>query len=134
MKITSFNPQVITKDPEATIALFEALGFVRTHNKTEANDISFSSIRMKRMKDGSDTESFHVDIVSSPATDKLPQDLTIIKINVDDFDAACDLLKSKGFTERPGFGTQGTASSKYMYMRSPSGMFIDVVQHIKNHD
>ena len=33
-KITSFNPLIVTKDAEATIALFEALGFERRHMKT----------------------------------------------------------------------------------------------------
>ena len=31
MKITSFNPLIVTKDAEAAIALFEALGFERPH-------------------------------------------------------------------------------------------------------
>ena len=131
MKITGFNPQIITKDPESVIALFETLGFQRTHNKAEDNDVAFSCVRMKRMKDGSDTEAFRIDIISSPDTVKIPHDLTAIRINVDDFDAACELLESKGYSERPGFGIQGTASSKYMYFRSPSGALIDISQHIK---
>ena len=132
MKITGVNPQVITKDPENVIAFFEALGFKRTHNKAEDNDVAFSSVRMKRMKDGSDEEAFRIDIISSPDTVKIPQDLTAIRINVDDFEETCELLKSRGYTERPGFGTQGTASSKYMYFRAPSGVLIDITQHIKN--
>ena len=31
MKITSFNPLIVTKDAASTIALFEALGFERRH-------------------------------------------------------------------------------------------------------
>lgn len=134
MKITGFNPAVITKDPEAVIAVFEALGFERTHNKAETTDIEFSSVRMKRMKDGSDTESFHVDVVSSPATERLKQDLTVIRINVDDFDAACELMASKGYRKSDAFGTQGTKSSKYAYFVSPTGTYYDVCQHIKDHD
>ena len=34
MKFTSFNPMIITKDSEAAVALFEALGFERKHNPT----------------------------------------------------------------------------------------------------
>lgn len=34
MKITSFNPMIVTKKPEEAIALFEALGFERHHHKT----------------------------------------------------------------------------------------------------
>ncbi len=33
MKITSFNPMILTKKPEEVIALFEALGFERRHQK-----------------------------------------------------------------------------------------------------
>ena len=134
MKITGFNPVVITKDPESVIAVFEALGFVRTHNKAETTDIEFSSVRMKRMKDGSDTESFHIDVVSSPATERLKQDLSAIRINVDDFDAACELMASKGCRKSDAFGTQGTKSSKYAYFITPEGTVFDVCQHIKDHD
>ena len=37
MKITSFYPSIVTKNAEATIALFEALGFERRHTKTGIN-------------------------------------------------------------------------------------------------
>ena len=33
MTITSFNPVILTKKPEEAIALFEALGFERSHQK-----------------------------------------------------------------------------------------------------
>ena len=33
MKITTFNPLIITRDPEAAIQVFEELGFVRRHTK-----------------------------------------------------------------------------------------------------
>ena len=33
MKITSFNPLIVTKDTETTIALFEELGFESRHTK-----------------------------------------------------------------------------------------------------
>ena len=32
MKITSFNPQIITKDAEAVAKLFEEMGFEKRHN------------------------------------------------------------------------------------------------------
>ena len=48
MKFTSFNPMIITKDSEAAVALFEALGFERRHlsEDIEQRD-DLSSIRMK---------------------------------------------------------------------------------------
>lgn len=38
MKITSFNPMIVTNDAESVIALFEALGFECRHKKTGIND------------------------------------------------------------------------------------------------
>ena len=133
MKITGFNPQIITKEPEKVIELFEALGFEKTHSKSGDDKFAFSSVRMKRTSDRDDgsAQSFHIDIISAPTND-LPSDLTTIRINVDDHDAACELLKSKGFTEPKGFGTNSTSSSKYTYLASPTGVLIDVCQHIKD--
>ena len=52
MTITSFNPVILTKKPEEAIALFEALGFERSHQKsgeTENDDqaMAFATVRMK---------------------------------------------------------------------------------------
>ena len=130
MKITGFNTQIITKDPEAVIALFEALGFERNHNKKGDDEFSFSSVNMKRMKDGSDTEAFRVDIISAPSN-PLDRDLTCIRINVDDFEAGCELMKSMGARTSNAFGTNSTPSSKYQYFVMPSGMIVDICHHIK---
>ena len=37
MKITSFNPLIVTKDEAPAIELFEALGFERRHNNTNVD-------------------------------------------------------------------------------------------------
>jgi hypothetical protein len=89
---------------------------------------------MKKMKDGSDTEGFHVDVISGSDNGKLTQDMITIRINVDDFEEACELLKARGYIERPSFGTLGTKSSKYAYFRSPTGTYISICHHIKDHD
>ena len=130
MKITTFNPQVITKDPQSAIALFEALGFERTHNKTGSGELEFSSVRMKRRKDGSDTDSFHIDVVEAKGA-PIQSDLMAIRINVDDFDGAYETLKSRGFQEAEGFGVTRIVSSKFAFLISPSGFLIDLCQHIK---
>ena len=92
MKITGFNPQVISKDPDSVIAVFEALGFQRTHNKTSEKGVVFSSVRMK------DANGFHVDIIKA---ENVPgdRDLSSIRINVDDFDEAFKFFMDKGFRE-----------------------------------
>ncbi len=124
MKITTFNPQIITKNAESVIAFFEALGFERTHNKTGSEDLVFSAVRMK------DANGYHVDVISAE-TAPIEKDLTLIRINVDDFDEGKELLLSKGFRESKAFGTSYTPSSKYAYFISPSGFIIGLCQHLK---
>ena len=131
MKITTLNPQIITRDPKSIIALLEAFGFERTHTKLNGGDVDFTSIRMKLMKDGSDTESFHVDVIESGVMES-QSDLTTIRINVDDFDAAYELLTGKGFKEARKFGVSRTESSKFAYLIAPSGFIIVLSQHIKD--
>ena len=130
MKITGMTTQIITKEPEAAISLFEALGFERRHNKVGDDEFAFSTVIMKRSKDGSDTESFCVEIVSSPKN-PLERDLTAIRINVDDFEAACELMEKMGAERSNKFGTNVTPSSKYQYFILPSGAVIDICYHIK---
>lgn len=129
MKITSFNPMILTKKPEEVIALFEALGFERRHQKTGEvgngeNNLNFSSVRMK------DANGFHVDVCTANS-DRLERDMTIIRMNVDDFDEAAELLKSHGFRESKAVSQNYTPSSKYAYFVSPSGFIIHLIKHIR---
>ena len=124
MKITTFNPSIITKDAEATIRLFEEMGFQQTHNKAENVDVEFDSHRMKN------EGGFHVDVVEVPV---IPQTYTAIRINVDNFEEAYDFFISKGFRESKNFKPSTTASSKYAYLISPTGFIVDICEHIKSH-
>ncbi len=128
MTITSFNPLIVTKDAEATIALFEALGFERRHMKTGINDKDITSVRMRYT--GEDGKVFHVDVTSAP----VPQDITTIRMNVRDFDEAYKLLEEKGFKNAQGDRITNTGSSKSTMMVSPSGFSISITEHIRNHD
>ncbi len=123
MKITSFNPLIITKDAAPIVALFEELGFERRHTlDTETpsgNDLT--NIRMKN--DG----GFYVD-VSEIKT--IPQDITLIRMNVSDFDEAYDFLISKGFENKSGKVLE-TSSNKSAMMTSPSGFAFDLCHHKK---
>ena len=47
MKITTFNPQIITKDPESIVQLFQALGFEKHHNPKGIGELNVEGIRMK---------------------------------------------------------------------------------------
>lgn len=132
VKITSFNPIILTKKPEEAIALFEALGFERRHNKigeTTVGDqgMGFSTVRMKN------AGGFYVDVCTAD-TDRLERDLTVIRMNVDDFDEAAELLKNNDFRESKVIGQNYTSSSKYAYFVSPSGFIIDLIKHIKKED
>ena len=44
MKITTFNPQIITKDAEPVIKLFEELGFEKRHNPAGIGDLNVEAI------------------------------------------------------------------------------------------
>ena len=128
MTITSFNPTIVTKDAEATIALFEALGFERRHMKTGINDKDITSVRMRYT--GEDGKVFHVDVTNAP----VPQDITSIRMNVRDFDEAYRMLEEKGFKNAQGEKITNTGSSKSTMMVSPSGFSISIAEHIRNHD
>jgi hypothetical protein len=123
MKITTFNPAIITKEAAPIIELFKALGFEQTHNKAENEDIEFSAHRMKN------ESGFHVDVVEVPS---IPKTYTTIRINVDNYEEAYDFFMSKGFREARGFAPSTTKSSKYAYLVSPTGVILDVCEHIKN--
>lgn len=117
MKITSFNPLILSKDAESIISLFEELGFEKRHNKVGDD---FSSNRMK------DANGFHVDVTDVA----LQQDITSIRMNVDSFDEAYELLTAHGF-KIEGDDVRNTGTSKSAMMVSPSGFTIVVAEHLK---
>ena len=122
MKITTFNPMIISREAEAIIGLFEALGFEKRHSKdVEANDTDITSVRMK------DANGFHVDVAQVP----VPRDMMAIRINVDDFDAAKDILTRHGLVNINAGQTVETGSSRSEYFAAPSGFTIDLVKHVR---
>ena len=123
MTITSFNPLIVTKDAEATIALFEALGFERRHMKTGING-KITSVRMRYT--GEDGKVFHVDVTNAP----VERDITTIRMNVRDFDEAYKMLEEKGFKNAQGDRITHTGSSESTMMVSPSGFSISITEHI----
>lgn len=123
MKITTFNPQIITNDADSVQKFFEELGFEKKHNPKEIGELDVTGIRMK------DENGFYLDI-SQPKME-MPRDLVSIRMNVDDFDAAYNVLISHGFKNFYGDQTVDTSSSKSAMMLSPSGFAINLIQHIK---
>ena len=128
MKITSFNPLIVTKDAENVIKLFEEMGFERRHTKTGINDKDIASVRMRYT--GEDGKVFHVDVTDTP----VPQDITTIRMNVRDFDEAYKLLEEKGFKNAQGEKITNTGSSKSTMMVSPSGFSISICEHLRDHE
>ncbi|SDB59399.1 hypothetical protein SAMN02910317_03260 [Ruminococcaceae bacterium FB2012] len=124
MKITTFNPQIITKDAEPLVKLFEELGFEKKHSPKGIGEMNVEGIRMK------DGNGFALDI-SVPDVD-LPQDIASIRMNVDNFEEAYDLLVSRGFRNFYGDRIVERDSSKSALMIAPSGFSINLVQHIKD--
>lgn len=123
MKITTFNPQIITKDAEKVVEFFQELGFEKRHNPAGIGELNVEGIRMK------DANGFYLD-VSQPDME-LPRDISVIRMNVDDFDEAYQLLENHGFKNFYGDKTVETRSSRSAIMISPSGFAINLVQHIK---
>ena len=123
MKITSFNPLIVTTDAESAIALFEELGFERQHTK---EDISINNVTEVRMKDAN---GFHVDVTGGTGS------WTMIRMNVDDLEEAIAFLEARGFHKarhEAAHDTVDTGSSRFNIMVSPSGYIFAVSQHIND--
>ena len=122
MKITGFNPSVLTSKPDDLIHLLEDLGFEKSHVDPAAEGIASGSTRMKYA-------GFRLDIT---AADRFPQDKNLMRMNVDDFDEAYKLLLDHGFRNALGDGV--IIESEHFrgtHLVSPSGFEIMVMQHVK---
>ena len=125
MKITTFNPLIVTKDPESAIALFEALGFEKKHAKEGISVNNRTNVRMK------DANGFHVDVTEGE------NEWTMIRMNVDNLEEAVEFFESRGFHKArhaAAHDTIDTGSSKINIMVSPTGTIFSVSQHIKEDD
>ena len=123
MKITAFNPQIVTKDPESVIKLFEDMGFEKHHTKEGIGKFDITAYRMK------DENGFYVDIPQADVGQA--KDTVTIRMNVDDFDEVYQLLVSHGFSNEFGDRIAETETSRNAVMRSPSGYIITLIQHIR---
>ena len=125
MKITSFNPLIVSQHSEDIIKLFEALGFERIHRKTDIEGGANTSVSMR------DANGFQVNVASS---NHVPQDVSTIRINVDDFDEACALFTSHGFVNPRGDKITETSSSMDTFLVSPSGFSVTLCHHVKDEE
>ena len=125
MKITTFNPMILSKNAESIISLFESLGFEKKHVKKELGDGTATDVRM------CNADGFHVDVVQM---DAVPHDVTQIRMNVDNFDEAFELLTAHGFKNVQGDKISESATSKGTAMVSPSGFMIALSHHFRKEE
>jgi hypothetical protein len=120
MKITSFNPLIVTKDAEPVVKLFEELGFEKRHSKEGISVNNATEIRMK------DANGFHVDVSQGTG------EWSMIRMNVDNLEEAIEFLESRGFHKarhEVAKDTMDTGSSRINIMVSPTGTIFAVSQH-----
>ena len=123
MKITTFNPMILSKNADEIIGLFEELGFERRHQVDNIDDKDISSVQMK------DANGFCLDVAR---VETLPRDMTTMRMNASDFDEAYELLKAHGFKNARGEDQSiDSKSARSCLMISPSGFSIQLTQHIK---
>ncbi len=122
MKITTFNPLIVSPKADEIVKLFEELGFEKRHEIKAGDNDEITSTRMK------DAEGNYVDVAKTRNTSR---DLTLIRMNVDDFDEAFALLTEKGFKNPRGDKALETKTNKSAMMISPSGFAFDLCQHFK---
>ena len=123
MKITTFDPMIATTDADPVIEVFRELGFERTHT-VEAND-GLKDVERFRMKNSG---GYHVDIAQIA---DLPRDISLIRMNVDNFEEAYEFFTARGFTNLRGSSKAETKSNISAVLVSPSGFAINLVQHYK---
>jgi hypothetical protein len=122
MKITGFNPSILTSKPDDLIQLFEDIGFEKSHNDDAAEGIASGSVRMKNA-------DFRLDITT---VESFTQDKNLIRMNVDDFEEAYKLFQNHGFCNALGDGViMESDHFRGAHLVAPSGFEIMVMQHKK---
>ena len=76
-----------------------------------------------------DANGNRINIASS---EHVPQDLTAININVDNFQEAYDFFISHGFVNTRGDKVTETGSAKSTMLISPSKFMVTLTEHIKD--
>ena len=122
MKITNFSTMIISPKADEIVEIFNALGFEKEHKKEFETRSTITSTVMK------DNDGHIISIAKAP----IEADRTVIRMNVDNYEEAYELLRSKGFVNAYGTDkTTDTGSSKAALMISPTGFAISLAQHVK---
>ena len=125
MKITSFNPMIITNRAEEVLKVFEQWGFNKKHapTLTMASGTEFTDYRLQS------EEGFYMDVASIDMP--LPMEVPAIRINVDDFDEAYRMLTEVGYKPTHEGAFMENEHSKSVALVGPIGFTIYLVQHKK---
>ena len=122
MKITGFSPAILTPNAKEVVDLFEELGFKTRHNDQTKEGIANDSFRLK------DDNGFCVDVTNS---EHILKDLTLLHINVDDFDEGYKFFLDHGFKNALGKDVIINAEHwKGAHLASPTGFELMLMQHI----
>ena len=122
MKITSVNPLIVSPKGDEIVKLFEELGFVKQHTVEQVTESGVVDVNLK------DSQGNRIDVATAKG---MQQDLTLIRMNVDDFETAYEYLIGKGFVNHGGDSKVESESAKSAMMISPSGFAFDLCQHKK---
>lgn len=123
MKITTFDPLILSPKSGDVVKLFEELGFEITHDPV--TKVEIGEVQTTRMKNES---GFHIDVAK---IGNIPNDRMLIRMNVDNFEEAYDIFIKHGFKNTRGDNTLDTKSAIEATMVSPSGFSVALVKHIK---
>jgi len=123
MKITTFDPLILSPKSGDVVKIFEELGFEITHDPV--TKVEIGEVQTTRMKNES---GFHIDVAN---IGNIPNDRMLIRMNVDNFEEAYDIFIKHGFKNTRGDNTLDTKSAIEATMVSPSGFSVALVKHMK---
>lgn len=123
MKITTFDPLILSPKSGDVVKFFEELGFEITHDPV--TNVEIGEVQTTRMKNES---GFHIDVAN---IGNIPNDQMLIRMNVDNFEEAYDIFIKHGFKNTRGDNTLDTKSAIEATMVSPSGFSVALVKHMK---
>ena len=123
MKITTFDPLILSPKSGDVVKRFEELGFEITHDPV--TKVEIGEVQTTRLKNES---GFHIDVAN---IGNIPNDRMLIRMNVDNFEEAYDIFIKHGFKNTRGDNTLDTKSAIEATMVSPSGFSVALVKHIK---
>ncbi len=123
MKITSFNPFIMTANADELVSLYEDLGFKTAHHSV--NMVNNKEINNYTMRDD---EGHQVDISDMPG---ISHDMVSIRVNVRDFKEAYNFFMERGFKNIDTDNILNTGSAHIATLLSPSRFLISIAEHIR---